>query len=78
MAKHPAGTRRGASKELKDPARIFAEGTQVDAAIRDAMRDVRMLHKRMGVPLVGWKDGKRIEIPPDQIVIDGLSSTERT
>lgn len=55
---------------MKDPALIFADRKQVDAAVREAMRDVRILHKRMGVPLVGWKDGKRIEIPAEQIEID--------
>jgi hypothetical protein len=71
MAEYSADTHQGSSDKVKDPASIFAEGTQVDAAVREALRDVRILHKRMGVPLVGWKNGELVEIPPDQIEIDG-------
>lgn len=53
------------------------DGAQVDAAVRDSLRQVRILHKRMGVGLVGWKDGKLVEIPPEEIQIDDPPSTVR-
>jgi len=52
---------------LTDPAAIFADGNRVDAAICDSIKQVRILHKRMGVPLVGSIDGKLVEIPPEEI-----------
>ncbi len=60
----------GSGSGLTDPAAIFVEGTRVDAAVRDAIRQVRILHKKMGVPLVGSIDGKIITIAPEEISID--------
>ncbi len=47
-----------------------AESLKVQAAVRNALRQVRILHKKMGVPLVGSVKGKFVSIPPDQIQID--------
>jgi len=61
----------GSGKTLKkNPAQIFTEGTEVDAGVRESLRQVRILHKKMGVPLVGSVDGKLVSIPPEQIEID--------
>ena len=35
-----------------------------------AERNARLKHKQLGVPLVVWRDGKVVEIPPAEIVID--------
>ena len=48
----------------------FTDTPAVTAAVNDSMRNVRILHKRMGVGLVGSKDGKLVEIPPEEIQID--------
>jgi hypothetical protein len=48
----------------------FRDGKRVEAAIQESLRQVRILHKRMGVPLVGSVDGKLVSIPPEEIVID--------
>jgi hypothetical protein len=53
-----------------DIDRICREGTLIDEAVEMAARDARLLHKRMGVPLVVWQDGKVVEIPPEEIVVD--------
>ena len=71
MANNPAnGGRVAKGSGEMSPRQIFAEGTLVEAAIRDSMRDVRTLHKKMGVPLVGVVDGKLVAIPPEEIQID--------
>lgn len=57
----------------RDPAEVFREGSRVDAAIQESLRQVRILHKRMGVPLVGSVNGKIISIAPDDIQIDDPS-----
>jgi hypothetical protein len=54
----------------KNPRKIFADGVLVDAAIQESLRNVRILHKKMGVALVGSKNGKIISIPPEEIQID--------
>ncbi|HZN34792.1 MAG TPA: hypothetical protein VFB80_13280 [Pirellulaceae bacterium] len=38
--------------------------------MRQAGREARLLHKQLGVPLVIWRDGQIVEIPPEEIVVD--------
>jgi hypothetical protein len=56
--------------EVKDPVMKFRDRAGVDRGIQWALREVRIKHKKMGVPLVGWKDGKIVSIPPEEIQID--------
>jgi len=53
-----------------DVDQICQEGTQIDLAVERAARDARLRHKQLGVPLVVWRDGKVVEIPPEEIVVD--------
>ena len=53
-----------------DVDQICREGTAIDRAVEQAARDARLLHKKMGVPLVVWRDGQVVEIPPEEIVVD--------
>ena len=46
------------------------QGKIVVEAGRRAVRDAILLHKQTGHPIVVWKDGKVVEIPPEEIVID--------
>jgi hypothetical protein len=48
----------------------FADTARVTEAVREAGRQARRLHKQRGVPIVVWQDGKVVEIPPEQIVVD--------
>lgn len=48
---------------------IFSEGTEVDAALKRAVREALLLHKKLGYPIVVWQDGKVVEIPPEEIPI---------
>ena len=57
-------------RKVKSVRERFADTEAVMAAVNDSMRNVRILHKRMGVGLVGTKDGKLVEIPPEDIQID--------
>lgn len=43
--------------------------TDLLAALHEAARDARRKHKAFGVPLVIWRDGKVVEVPPDEIVV---------
>jgi hypothetical protein len=53
-----------------DIDKLFEEGTAIDEAIAEAGRDARLKHKQLGVPLVVWRDGKVVEIPPEEIIVD--------
>jgi hypothetical protein len=53
-----------------DIAERFADTERVTEAIREAGRQARLKHKQLGVPLVVWRDGQIVEIPPEEIVVD--------
>jgi hypothetical protein len=57
-------------RKLVDIGRIIREGTLVDEAIRKATRDALLTHKKLGQPVVGWKDGQVVWIPADQIEVE--------
>ena len=77
MGNNSTNSRNGTNGNLKkNPRKIFADGVLVDAAIQESLRDVRILHKKMGVPLVGSRNGKIISIPPEEIQIDDLPRTK--
>ncbi len=47
--------------------RIFAKGTPIDEAIRAAALEAVEVHRRAGVPLVGWRDGQVVYVPAEEI-----------
>ena len=48
---------------------LMREGTKIDAAMCEAVRRAALRHKQLGFPLVGWRNGQVVEIPPDEIVV---------
>jgi hypothetical protein len=57
-------------KKRVDIGRLIREGTLVDEAMRLAVRDAMRLHKKLGDPVVGWKDGRVVWVPADQIELE--------
>jgi virulence-associated protein VagC len=53
----------------KDINAIFREGTEIDKAVRKAARLAWLAHKREGLPIPVWKDGKTVWIPPEEIEV---------
>lgn len=51
----------------KDIDRIFAEGKDIDEAVRKAVRDAVLRHKQAGNPVVTWRDGKIVMLKPEEI-----------
>ena len=51
-------------------AQLRAEVAVIEAAMRLAARDAVLAHKRVGQPLVTWKDGRIVWIPADLIPLD--------
>jgi hypothetical protein len=58
---------RMASNEKKDISRICSEGTLIDKAMIAAAKNAILEHKQKGQPLVVWRDGKTVLIPPDEL-----------
>ena len=51
-----------------DINRIFVEeGYLIDEALRKGAREAILRHKKEGFPIVVWRDGKSVWIPPDEI-----------
>jgi hypothetical protein len=59
-----------------DIGQLFRSRTEIQRALRSAARDAAIEHKKLGLPLVIWRDGKTVLIPPDEIVIDPEPESE--
>ena len=55
----------------------LSDTARVTEAVREAGRQARLLHKKMGVPIVIWQDGQIVEIPPEEIVVDPRPDSEK-
>lgn len=42
---------------------------RAEMALKEAVADAIAEHKRMGRPIVVWRDGKVVTIPPEKIVV---------
>ena len=58
------------AKVTKDPNRIFAEeGHLIDEALKKGVRDAILQHKREGLPIVIYRDGKVVWVQPEDIEV---------
>lgn len=56
--------------ELDRIDRVFAEGTPIDAALIEAVREARQRHKEAGTPVAEWRDGKLYWVAPQDIELE--------
>lgn len=49
---------------------LIAEGDAVDAAMSEAVRHALLTHKRAGIPVASWKDGRVVIIPAEEIPVE--------
>lgn len=55
-------------KVPRDPHRIFVEaGHLIDEALKKAVREAILQHKREGLPIVIYRDGQAVWVPPEEI-----------
>jgi len=59
--------------EKPDIAAIFADSKAIERAMTLAVRETVLRHKRLGQSVFTWRDGKVVEIPPEEIPDDGES-----
>ena len=52
----------------KSIGEIFAEGTLIDKALKQAVREAISQHKRAGNPIVVWRHGKMVWLKPEEII----------
>ena len=56
------------AEAVKDLNRIFLEeGHLIDEAIKKGVRDAILQHKKEGVPIVVYRDGKTVTVRPEEI-----------
>lgn len=53
--------------EAHDIGRILRDGDAIDRAIVATRRRVILRHRQMNVPLVIWRDGEVVEVPPESV-----------
>ncbi len=46
---------------------IYDDTEKIHAALVEGVRDARRWHKRMGLPVVEWRDGQVVWIPAEEI-----------
>jgi hypothetical protein len=61
--------------KAKDVRAIMLDGHLIPRALRQAVTEALIRHKRLGTPIVVWRDGKVVWIPAEEIEIP--SSTSR-
>lgn len=52
----------------KDIDKIFREGVLIDRALAKAAREAILLHKRAGLPVVVWRNGRTSRVDPDEML----------
>jgi uncharacterized protein (DUF433 family) len=65
----PHMTQPNRGKRAVDISKLFAEGTEIDRALREGVADAIRDHKRKGRPIVvwSWLENRVVWIPADQI-----------
>jgi hypothetical protein len=57
------------SDQPKDVRAIMLDGTLIQRALREAWIRALIRHKRLGNPIVVWRDGQVVWIPAEEIMI---------
>jgi len=62
----------------RDIETILRDGPAIDRAIVAAHRRVIQRHRQLGVPLVIWRDGQVVEVPPESVELPVYDDGEPT
>lgn len=53
----------------KDIGKIIAEGTQIDEAVKQAVKEAVLRHKNAGNSIATMKDGRMVWLKPEEIAV---------
>lgn len=53
-----------------EPIDLVTQGKEIETILRNAGRQARAMHKKLGNPIASWQDGKVIIIPPEEILVE--------
>jgi hypothetical protein len=54
-------------KPTNDIDRLFEVGTEIDQAVARAARKARESHRRAGLPLPVWRDGRTVWVAAEEL-----------
>lgn len=54
-------------KREKSTKKTLSLGEKAEKALRSAVKKAITEHKRAGVPMVIWRNGKVVKIPPEKL-----------
>ncbi len=54
---------------MKDVTALMLDGSEIQRAQRRGLRKILERHKRLGNPIVVWRDGKVVWVPAEEIRI---------
>jgi hypothetical protein len=60
-----------------DPQAVLRDGAALDRAMDAAARRIVERHRQLGAPLVIWRRGKVVLIPPGKVKLPPLASKAR-
>lgn len=55
------------NQEGSDISRMRAQNKVVEQAMREAAKEAVLAHKRLGLPIVVWRDGQVVWVPADEL-----------
>ena len=61
--------RNSKAKKLKTKKSTLDFGANVDEALEKAFENALLTHKRAGVPVAVWRDGKVVLLQPEDILL---------
>ena len=65
-------------KGISDKRRDIPLAFRAETALKEAVADAIAAHRRAGVPIVVWRDGKVFNIPADHIEVREPTGEYRT
>ena len=49
---------------------LFADGIEIERALKKAARLAVLEHKRAGNPIAEWRNGQVVRVPPEEIEVE--------
>jgi hypothetical protein len=64
------------SQNAKQLAQLRTDAVVIEGAMRAAVNEALLLHKRAGQPVVVWENGRIVVIPADLIQVADISPVQ--
>ncbi|HBB16113.1 MAG: hypothetical protein A3J94_13360 [Syntrophus sp. RIFOXYC2_FULL_54_9] len=57
------------NQKIKEDVRDLPLKVKAERALKEAVAEALAEHKRQGNPIVVWRNGKVVRIPPEEIIV---------